>query len=163
MQRTVFAERLAAGLAGWFQRLAAQDLHQDVGEDAVQVELVRMNSAQRGFVREPSRRPLNGPDSDPRCIDVAVLGRRDRAEGFYGAIELKWPGTRNDVAALRRYFIQDAVRRRIFHDSEYERAFLAAASSPCNVCLTGHIGVPRCRRIKELYSAPCKRQCTTPT
>jgi hypothetical protein len=110
MQRTTFAERLAAGLTGWFQQLAAQDLHAEVGEDAARVELVRMISAQRTFVPETSKRPLNWPKDDKRRVDVAVLGRRDGALGWYGAIELKWPGTKNDVAGLRTDMVQDAIR-----------------------------------------------------
>lgn len=110
MDRTPFAERLTSGLAGWFQQLAAQDLHLQVGEDAARVELVRMISAQRAFVPETSRRPLNWPTSDKRRIDVAVLGRRSGAAGWYGAIELKWPGSSNDVAALRLDMVQDAIR-----------------------------------------------------
>ena len=110
MDRKPFAERLAAGLAGWFQQLAAQDLHLEVGEEAARVELVRMISAQRAFVPETSKRPLNWPAHDKRRIDVAVLGRRDGALGWYGAIELKWPGTKNDVAALRQDMVQDAIR-----------------------------------------------------
>jgi hypothetical protein len=110
MDRTPFAERLTSGLAGWFQQLAAQDLHLQVGEDAARVELVRMISAQRSFVPETSKRPLNWPANDKRRIDVAVLGRRDGAAGWYGAIELKWPGSSNDVAALRLDMAQDAIR-----------------------------------------------------
>jgi hypothetical protein len=110
MERTHFAERLTAGLAGWFQQLAAQDLHLQVGEDAARVELVRMISAQRAFVPDTSKRPTNWPANDKRRIDVAVLGRREGAEGWYGAIELKWPGTSNDVAKLRLEMVQDAIR-----------------------------------------------------
>jgi hypothetical protein len=110
MERTPFAERISSGLAGWFQQLAAQDLHLEVGEDAARVELVRMISAQRAFIPETSMRPLNWPANDSRRIDIAVLGRRQAAVGWYGAIELKWPGTKNDVAALRLDIVQDAVR-----------------------------------------------------
>lgn len=110
MERTAFAERISSGLAGWFQQLAAQDLHLEVGEDAARVELVRMIAAQRTFVPETSKRPINWPANDKRRIDIAVLGRREGTIGWYGAIELKWPGIANDVAALRQDMVQDAVR-----------------------------------------------------
>ena len=78
--------------------------------DAARVELVRMISAQRAFMPQTSKRPTNWPANDKRRIDVAVLGRSDGAVGWYGTIELKWPGTKNDVAALRLDIVQDAIR-----------------------------------------------------
>jgi len=100
MSRTAFAERIAAGLGGWFQQLAAQNLEHQVGEDAARVELVRMISAQRSYIPETAQRPTNWPADTKKRIDVAVLGKRAGAQGWYGAIELKWPGYSFD--AIRR-------------------------------------------------------------
>lgn len=110
MTRTDFAEKIAAGLGGWFQQLAAQNLEHQVGEDASRVELVRMISAQRAFIPETGQRPPNWPQNTKKRIDVAVLGRRVGSKGWYGAIELKWPGESVDVASTRQHIVEDAVR-----------------------------------------------------
>lgn len=110
MTRTEFAERISSGLAGWLQQLAAQNLEDQVGEDAARVELVRMISAQRAFVPDTSLRPTNWPVETRKRLDIAVLGRRLGAEGWYGAIELKWPGQEFDVAATRQKIVEDIVR-----------------------------------------------------
>ena len=110
MTRTEFAERISSGLAGWLQQLAAQNLETQVGEDAARVEVVRMISAQRAFVPDTSLRPTNWPVETKKRLDIAVLGRRQSAEGWYGAIELKWPGQEFDVAATRQRIIEDVVR-----------------------------------------------------
>ncbi|MEZ4226803.1 MAG: hypothetical protein R3B13_38025 [Polyangiaceae bacterium] len=110
MKRVEFAERISAGLAGWFQQLAAQGLEQQVGEDAARVELVRMISALRAFVPETSVRPTNWPVHTKKRIDIGVLGRREGAAGWYGAIELKWPRDSVDLAATRQRLVEDAVR-----------------------------------------------------
>lgn len=110
MTRTEFAERIAAGLGGWFQQLAAQNLEHQVGEDAARVELVRMISAQRSYVPETGVRPPNWPTNTKKRIDVAVLGKKAGAKGWYGAIELKWPGESIDVSSTRQAIVEDAVR-----------------------------------------------------
>lgn len=110
MSRKDLAERLASGLAGWFQQLAAQGLERQVGEDAARVELVRMISAQRAFVPETAHRPVNWPSTTKKRVDVAVLGRKTTAKGWYGAIELKWPGESIDVKLTRQAIVEDAVR-----------------------------------------------------
>jgi hypothetical protein len=110
MTRTAFAERIAAGLGGWFQQLAAQNLEHQVGEDAARVELVRMISAQRSYIPETAQRPPNWPTDTKKRIDIAVLGKKSGAQGWYGAIELKWPGYSFDVGATRKLVVEDAVR-----------------------------------------------------
>lgn len=110
MTRISFAESIASGLAGWFQQLAAQNLEHQVGEDAARVELVRMISAQRAYVPETAQRPTNWPATTKKRIDVAVLGRRSGAQGWYGAVEMKWPGSNFDVKQIRQAIVEDAVR-----------------------------------------------------
>lgn len=129
MDRKQFAERISSGLAGWFQQLAAQDLHLEVGEEAARVELVRMISAQRAFVPATAKRPVNWPSNDTRRIDIAVLGRREGATGWYGAIEVKWPGTSNDVSALRMDMVQDVLRVAFSNTANMNARFLVLGGS----------------------------------
>jgi hypothetical protein len=110
MTRTEFAERISSGLAGWLQQLAAQNLEHQVGEDAARVEIVRMISAQRSYIPDTSLRPTNWPDTTKKRIDIAILGRTTGAQGWYGAIELKWPGQNFDTAAARQLIVEDAIR-----------------------------------------------------
>lgn len=110
MKRTEFAKRITASMSGWFQQLAAQQLHGQVGEDAARVELVRTVSALRQYVPETSKRPSNWPATTRKRVDVAVLGRSSTAQGWYGAIELKWPTVSVDVKATRHRIVEDAVR-----------------------------------------------------
>ena len=78
MTRIELAERISAGLAGWLQQLAAQNLENQVGEDAARVEVVRMISAQRAFVPDTALRPTNWPAGTRKRLDIAVLGPRRR-------------------------------------------------------------------------------------
>lgn len=110
MSRTYFAERIAAGLSGWFQQLAAQDLEHQVGEDAARVELVRMISAQRSYIPYTAQRPTNWPAHTKKRMDIAVLGKKSGAQGWYGALELKWPGFSFDPCSTRQLIVEDAVR-----------------------------------------------------
>ena len=103
MTRQGLAERLSAGLAGWFQQIAAQNLETQVGEDAARVELVRLISAQQSYTPETSVRPTNWPESTKKRIDVAILGRyKGQSGGWYGGIELKWPKERIDTKLVRQ-------------------------------------------------------------
>jgi hypothetical protein len=110
LNRTEFTEKITAGLAGWLQQLAAQNLESQVGEDAARVEVVRMISAQRAFIPDTSLKPINWPQDTKKRIDIAVLGRRTNAEGWYGAIELKWPNYSISVEQVRQTIVEDAVR-----------------------------------------------------
>jgi hypothetical protein len=69
-----------------------------------------MISAQRSFVPDTSLRPTNWPTTTKKRLDIAVLGRKPGATGWYGAIELKWPGQEFDVAATRQRIVEDIVR-----------------------------------------------------
>ncbi len=110
MQRIDFAEKIASGLAGWFQQLAAQDLETQVGEDAARVEIVRLISALRSYIPDTAMRPTNWPPTTKKRIDIAVLGKNPGAKGWYGAIELKWPSVAMDVERMRRAIVEDAIR-----------------------------------------------------
>ena len=110
MQRVEFAQRIASGLAGWFQQLAAQDLERQVGEDAARVEIVRLISALRSYVPDTAARPTNWPPTTKKRVDIAVLGKSKDAKGWYGAVELKWPGESVDVEKTRQAIVEDAIR-----------------------------------------------------
>jgi len=110
MKRKELAERIASGVAGWLQQLAAQELETQVGEDAARVEIVRMISAQKQFVPETSSRPPNWPQSTKKRVDIGVLGKSAGTSGWYAAIELKWPTESVDVAQLRHRVVEDVAR-----------------------------------------------------
>lgn len=110
MNRTELAERVASGVAGWFQQLAAQSLEAQVGEAAARVEVVRMISAQRQFIPETSARPTNWPRSTKKRVDIGVLGKSAGTKGWYAAIEIKWPTEAVDVVSLRHSIVEDIAR-----------------------------------------------------
>ncbi len=123
--RIELAERLSSGLAGWFQQLAAQNLEDQVGEDAARVELVRLVSAQQAYTPATSVRPTNWPESTRKRIDVAILGRhKAHSGGWYGAIELKWPKTNVDQKLIRHAIVSDAVRVAFAATSNLNASFL---------------------------------------
>jgi hypothetical protein len=144
MTRTEFAERISSGLAGWLQQLAAQNLETQVGEDAARVEVVRMISAQRAYVPDTSLRPTNWPVETKKRLDIAVLGRKQGAEGWYGAIELKWPGQAFDVAATRQRIIEDAVRV----------AFASTANLGANLLILGGTSHALAKLFDNAHTAP---------
>lgn len=129
MDRKAFADRISASLSGWFQQLAAQEIHLEVGEDAVRVELVRTIGAQNAFSPKTSQRPLNWPKNDKRRVDIAILGRSNGSRGWYGVIEVKWPGTSNDVECLRRDIVQDAIRAAFSETGNLNARFLVLGGS----------------------------------
>jgi hypothetical protein len=108
--KKLFAQKIAAGLGGWFQQLAALGLASEVGEDAAKLELIRMAGGIRSYVAKASQRPTNWPVAEKRRIDVAVLGRSADAAGWYGAIELKWAKKSSDASQIRQAIVEDAVR-----------------------------------------------------
>lgn len=110
MTRAEFAQRITAGLTGWLQLTAAQELHDQVGEDAARVEVIRMISALRRFVPQTSQRPPNWPTSTRKRVDIAILGKSQNASGWYGAIEIKWPNLSIDVAQTRQKIVEDIAR-----------------------------------------------------
>jgi hypothetical protein len=159
VKRVEFAERVSAGLAGWLQQLAAQNLEHQVGEDAARVELVRMISAQRAYVPETSLRPTNWPETTKKRIDVAVLGRQKlEAGGWYGAIELKWPNESVDLKAARQAIVEDAVRVAFSTTANLYANFLivgGTAASLTKLFDTAHTNRTRERqrvRFSELFS-----------
>lgn len=144
MNRVEFANKVSAGLGGWFQQLAAQDLERLVGEDAARVELLRMISAQRKYVPDTSARPPNWPSSSKKRIDIAVLGKSYKAKGWYGAIELKWPGKSFDVGSTRQNIVEDAVRV----------AFATTTNMIANFVILGGTT----KALEKIFDTPHKKQ-----
>ena len=110
MNRSYFAQRISAGLTGWLQLTAAQELHEQVGEDAARVEVIRIISALRSYVPQTSMRPTNWPTSTKKRVDIAILGKSQNAAGWNGAIEIKWPTVNVDVAQVRQKVVEDIAR-----------------------------------------------------
>ncbi|HEY9153867.1 MAG TPA: hypothetical protein VIM69_01980 [Opitutaceae bacterium] len=107
--RKLLAEKLSGGLSGWFQNLAAQNLHSETGEDSARVVAVQILNAQNRYKVEASTLPQNWGVSKRR-IDVAIKGRSQDAQGWYGAVELKWITGDSDWHQIRLQIIQDIVR-----------------------------------------------------
>lgn len=110
MNRSDFAQRISAGLTGWLQLAAAQELHEQVGEDAARVEVIRIISALRRYIPQTSMRPTNWPTNTKKRVDIAILGKSQNATGWYGAVEIKWPTTNVDVAKIRQNIVEDIAR-----------------------------------------------------
>ncbi|HUU83663.1 MAG TPA: hypothetical protein VM243_09185 [Phycisphaerae bacterium] len=107
--RIDLAERIAFGLGGWFQTLACQSIAGQAGENAAKLTAVQLLNAQNAYVPESSARPLNWGNTRLR-IDIAIKGPTPAAKGWYGAIEIKWPGAKVDLDQTRAAIVQDALR-----------------------------------------------------
>ena len=140
MKRTQLAERISAGIAGWFQQLAAQGLEEDVGEDAAKVEIVRLISAQRSFVPKTAQRPMNWPSDDRKRVDIAILGRSAQAANWHGVAEVKWAAENADIVKTRRDIVQDALRV----------AFTATAHTDAHFLIVGGTRAA----IRKLFNRP---------
>jgi hypothetical protein len=108
--RKELAERIAEGLAGWFQLQGAQRLDDLPGEDSTRFVLCQIVRAAHGFRVKTSQRPKNWPESTKQRIDIAIMGTTANAKGWNGAIEAKWPGKNFDRDKTRLAIIQDCVR-----------------------------------------------------
>jgi hypothetical protein len=109
-RRQELARKISGGLAGWLQLQAAQDLHLLPGEDSARFVLAQIVNAQGRYHVATSQRPRNWPENTRKRVDLALLGRSEGAEGWYGVIEAKWPGRSIDVAKTRRQMVQDIAR-----------------------------------------------------
>lgn len=107
--RRQLAERIAFGLGGWFQTLASQSIHDQAGEDAAKLMAIQILNAQKAYVPRANACPPNWGNARQR-IDIAIQGRTSRAVGWYGAVEMKWPGRRVDADQTREAIVQDALR-----------------------------------------------------
>lgn len=112
MNKTQLAEKLASGLAGWFQVLATQSLHIEAGEESARMMAVQILNAQNRFIPETSQLPPNWTNSRDRKyrIDICIKGTSPKAQGWYGAVEMKWPGASIDLDQTRQAIVEDVTR-----------------------------------------------------
>lgn len=109
-RRKELAQRIAEGLAGWFQLQGALSLETLPGEDSARFVASQIVQASGRYSVRTSRRPNNWPKNDKRRMDVAILGVSEGATGWYGVIEAKWPGSNFAVMATRLAIVQDCIR-----------------------------------------------------
>jgi len=109
MSRADLANDIAAGLAGWYQLQVTQKLGDLPGEDSARFLAAQIVNAQGRFEPRTSQRPPNWGSSKKR-VDLGLAGRSSNAAGWYGAIEVKWPGAAFDPHQTRLQTVQDAMR-----------------------------------------------------
>lgn len=108
-RRDALAQRVCSGLAGWLQFVASQRAAHVLGENAAKLALAQIATAVGSYTIHASAKPPNWGSTKKR-IDIALLPWKWRATTWYGAIEIKWPSSRNDVAKVREQVLQDAMR-----------------------------------------------------
>lgn len=109
-QRKDLAERIAAGLAGWFQLQGAQRLAKLSAEDTARLLVAQVVQAQGRYRVDVSKPATNWPTKCGKRIDIAILGSSEHAVGWYGAIEVKWVPEARSVDQVRNQIVEDAVR-----------------------------------------------------
>lgn len=123
MNRTALATRIAAGLAGWHQLQFVQNLGELSGEDSARSLVAQIINAQGRFAPATSQLPPNWGSTKKR-VDVALLGRSAGAVVWYGAIEMKWPGSAFDPHQVRLQIVQDAMRLAFINTNQPNAKFL---------------------------------------
>ena len=119
---------LAAGLSGWLQLQTVQRLGDSSGEDSARLIATQIVNAQGRYAPAVSALPNNWGSTKKR-VDMALRGRSDSATGWYGAIEIKWPGTSFDPHLLRLDIVQDAVRLGFIETGNDNARFLLLGGS----------------------------------
>jgi hypothetical protein len=108
MTREELAQRVASGLAGWFQLRDAEGVGSLHGEEAARLALVQLLRAQAAWRVGVSEQP-DGWKRTGLHLDLALLPWGQDATSTYGTLELKWPGN-VDIGQTRLALVQDAVR-----------------------------------------------------
>ena len=109
-KRQDLADKIASGLSGWLQMQDAQGLADLPGEDSARFTIAGIVHATGRYTVATSQRPSNWPMNAKQRVDLALQGINQGAEGWYGAIEVKWPGAAFDVRQVRTAIVQDLVR-----------------------------------------------------
>lgn len=123
MNRPLLANQIAAGLAGWHQLQVVQKLGDLAGEDTARSLLAQIINAQGRFKPATSQLPENWGVTKRR-IDIALLGRSEDPKSWYGAIEIKWPGSSFDPHLVRESVVQDVARLAFINTSNLNAKFL---------------------------------------
>ena len=91
--------------------LVCQNLHAMTGEDSARVVTLQVLNAQNRYSPLTSQLPNNwAGTSTKKRIDIALKGVSSSAEGWYGAVEVKWPGRSFAVKTTREEIVEDVVR-----------------------------------------------------
>ena len=122
------AAAIASGLSGWLQLQAAQDLGGMPGEDSARLLLIQIVNAEGSYAPAKSQQPVNWGGSRRR-VDVALKGRSTGSAGWYGAIEVKWPGSAFDAGQTRLQIVQDVARLAFVDTNNLNARFLVLGAS----------------------------------
>lgn len=129
MYRSVIASNVVAGLSGWLQLQIVQNLGDMSGEDSARLVTAQIINAQGQYRPAKSQLPRNWGSSNKYRIDIALKTRSSRAKSWYGAIEIKWPGTRFAPDQMRGQAIEDAMRLTFIRTTYLNARFLLIGGS----------------------------------
>jgi hypothetical protein len=128
MNNPLLAAHIASGLGGWHQLQHVQNLGDLSGEDSARLVLSQIINAQGRFKPAKSQLPPNWGNIKKR-VDIALLGRSAGSTTWYGAIEVKWPGTEVAVHAVRQAIAQDVMRLALVKTNVLNAKFLVLGGS----------------------------------
>ena len=123
MSRQQLAQDIAAGLAGWHQLQHVQKLGDLSGEDTARFLIAQVVNAQGRYQPATSQLPNNWGSTKKR-IDIAIKPTSKVAVNWYGAIEIKWPGSSFDPHQIRLTIVQDIVRLSFVETANLNAHFL---------------------------------------
>ena len=126
--RQHLAQDIADGLAGWYQLHYVQKLGGLSGEDSARFIVAQIVNAQGQYLPATSQLPTNW-GATKRRIDIALKARRQEANKWYGAIEIKWPGDHFDADQARLSIVQDATRLAFVEAANLNAKFLIVGGS----------------------------------
>ena len=122
-KRNVLAQKIATGLAGWFQFQLSQNLADSIGEDAAKLAVAQIVNAQGTFSHATSQKPPNWGTTSKR-VDIALKVKSKSSDSWLGAIEIKWAGASFDPHISRLAIVQDALRLSFIETSNLNAKFL---------------------------------------
>lgn len=126
--RQTLGQDIAAGLAGWFQLQVSQNLGELSGEDSARFIVSQIVNAQGRYAPATSQLPKNWGATKKR-VDVALKARSKGATTWYGAVEIKWPGSAFDPDQVRLQAVQDAMRVTFITTNYLKASFVVLGGS----------------------------------
>ena len=127
-KRDELATSIAGGLGGWLQMQAVQKLSHLSGEDSARLVVCQIIRAQANYVPIVSALPQNWGNTKKR-VDIALKGRAQGSSGWYGAIEVKWPGVATDWHIARLTIVQDVMRLVFIETANLNAKFMVVGGS----------------------------------
>lgn len=106
--RVDIAQRIAAGVAGYFQYVNASHLLAMPGEDTAQFVMCQILQAQQRYRLSVSAKPPNWKGK--MRVDAALLPKAGAAAGWYGVAEVKWITSSHQRDTVRGTLLQDCAR-----------------------------------------------------